>query len=252
MQNEMKYRSDKFKCPHCHVIAQQKWFSNYQLNAIVFNIYDHIYLNFRVNIHDYEQEAISKFISAAKSNFPSEINSFFPTNLSIAMCQSCNDFSIWVTDKIVYPRYMPIVEPPNDDLNNEIKALYNEAARIFIDSPKGSAALLRLALQMLLKQLGKKGENINEDIKELVERGLSVKIQKALDILRVVGNNAVHPGQINIDDKSQVALKLFKILNVIAEEMITMPKEIDTLYNDVIPVKTKEQIDQRDKRGHAE
>ena len=102
---------------------------------------------------------------------------------------------------------------------------------------------------MLLKQIGKKGKNINNDIKELVENGLSSKIQKALDLLRVVGNNAVHPGQINLDDNSDVALKLFKILNIITDEMITKPKEIDTLYDDVVPEETKGHIDERDGRN---
>lgn len=136
--------------------------------------------------------------------------------------------------------------PPNNDIDENIKALYQEAATIFIDSPRGATALLRLALQMLLKQLGKSGENINNDIKELVSEGLSPKIQQALDLLRVVGNNAVHPGQINIDDNSEIAFKLFHILNFIADEMITKPKELELLYSNVIPEETKKHIKQRD------
>ena len=88
---------------------------------------------------------------------------------------------------------------------------------------------MRLALQKLLMQIGKSGKNINNDIKELVAEGLSPKIQQALDLLRVVGNNAVHPGQIDIEDNSNIALKLFHILNFIAEEMITKPKELEFL-----------------------
>jgi hypothetical protein len=49
----------------------------------------------------------------------------------------------------------------------------------------------------------------------LVAEGLNPKIQKAIDLVRVVGNNAVHPGQINLDDNSAIALKLFKIINMI-------------------------------------
>lgn len=247
MDDNPKYGNDKFKCPHCHVIAQQSWFDNSQLSSVVFNIYRHLFLDYRTNIKDYHQEAITKFLNTAKSKFPNDINSFLPSTLSIAICQACNNFSIWVNENIVYPKNIPI-EPPNDDLNDEIKSLYNEASRIFLDSPKGSTALLRLALQMLLKQIGKEGKNINNDIKELVESGLSSKIQRALDLLRVVGNNAVHPGQINLDDNSEIALKLFKILNIISDEMITKPKEIDTLYNDIVPDETKEHIDQRDGR----
>ena len=244
---ELKYRSKKFQCPHCGVLAQQKWFSSYELSNIVFSLYRHIYFDYRVNIRTLNQEAIQRFLDVAKREFPSNINSFIPKSLAVAICQSCGEYSLWVNEDIVYPRKLSI-EPANEDLNDEIKAIYEEASRIFMDSPRGATALLRLALQLLLKQLGKEGKNINNDIKELVENGLSPKIQKALDLLRVVGNNAVHPGQINLDDNKEVALKLFKILNIIASEMITKPKEIERLYEGVIPEETKEHINIRDGR----
>ena len=245
MDNELKYGSKKFQCPHCLVVAQQAWLTNYQLSSMVNSIYSHIYLNYRVNISSFQQETIGKFLSSAKNKFPDDFNSFLAKNLSIATCESCGNYSLWVDEGMIFPRKLPI-EPPNDDLNEQIKSLYNEASKIFLDSPKGSTALLRLALQMLLRQIGKEGKNINNDIKELVEGGLSSKIQKALDLLRVVGNNAVHPGQISLDDNSEVALKLFKILNIIADELITKPNEINTLYDDVMPEEAKGHIAKRD------
>ena len=123
-----------------------------------------------------------------------------------------------------------------------------EAATILVDSPKGSTALLRLALQKLLKQIGGTGKNINKDIKDLVADNLSSQMQKALDLLRVVGNNAVHPGQIDLDDNIEIARKLFDILNYIAYELITKPKELEVLYADLIPLETQEHIKQRDKQ----
>jgi hypothetical protein len=245
MSYEPKYMSDKFKCPHCNVIAQQRWFNSYQFSNVIFNIYEQIFLDYRVIIRDYAQEYISKFLNNAKTRFPNEINSVIPRNCSIAVCESCNLFSMWVDEKIVFPRHVP-VDPPNTDLNEEIKSLYIEASNIFLDSPKGATALLRLALQKLLIQIGKDGKNINNDIKELVAEGLNPKIQKALDLVRVVGNNAVHPGEINLDDNSDIALKLFKIINMISEEFITKPKEIDSLYNNTIPDEIKEHINKRD------
>ncbi len=251
MSYQPEFKKEQFKCPHCQVVSQQRWFSSYRLSEIVFSTYQHIYLNYRVDIGDYQQEAISHFLSAAKSDFPNDINSFVPSNCSIAICQSCSDFSVWVDEKQVYPRSIS-VEPPNEDLNEDIRSLYHEAASIFIDSPKGATALLRLALQKLLIQVGKDGRNINNDIKELVKGGLSPKIQQALDLVRVVGNNAVHPGQINLDDDSDVALKLFKILNIIADGLITKEKEMDALYNNIIPEDTRAHIDQRDGRSGDE
>jgi len=248
LENEPTYRSEKFKCPHCGVLAQQKWFSSHELSNTVFTLYNNIYLNYRVVIQNYQQQAIQDFLDEARRKFPSYIiNSYIPKSLSIAICQYCNKYSLWVNEDMVYPRKVSI-EPPNKDLNEEIKSIYNEAAKIFIDSPRGAAALLRLALQLLLKQLGKKGKDINSDIKELVEDGLSPTIQRALDFVRVVGNNAVHPGQINFEDNKNIALTLFEIINIIANEMITKPKEIDELYEKIIPEKTKQHINNRDRK----
>lgn len=247
MEDELKYRSQKFRCPLCGVLAQQKWFSSYELSKTVFSLYIQFYLSYRVKIADYKQNTIKEFLDVAGKKLSVDINLIIPKSLSFAICQSCDKYSLWVNKDMVYPRKV-LIEPPNEDLTEEIKSIYNEAAKIVIDSPKGATALLRLALQLLLKQLGKGGKDINNDIKELVKNGLSPKIQKALDLLRVVGNNAVHPGQINLDDNKEVALKLFKILNIISNEMITKPKEIDTLYKDVIPEKTKEHINTRDGR----
>uniref|UniRef100_A0A7V3E668 DUF4145 domain-containing protein n=1 Tax=Ignavibacterium album TaxID=591197 RepID=A0A7V3E668_9BACT len=247
MKDELKYRNDKFQCPHCGVLAQQSWFSYYDLSEIVSNIYNHIFLEYRTNLRDFQQTAIQEFLKYANKRVPNDLNLFLPESFSIATCLACGNYSLWVNQEMVYPRKVSI-EPPNEDLNDEIKSIYNEAARIYFDSSRGAAALLRLALQMLLKQLGKEGKNINSDIKELVDQGLSPKIQKALDLMRVIGNNAVHPGQINLDDDKDVALKLFLILNTIAKEMITVPKEIETFYKEIIPDETKKQIENRDKK----
>jgi hypothetical protein len=169
----------------------------------------------------------------------------FPEGFSVATCSSCSKFTLWVNRELVYPRNTPVA-PPNSDMGEDIQALYIEASKIVVDSPKGATALLRLALQLSLKQLGKPGENINADIKDLVAKGLSPKIQQALDLLRVVGNNAVHPGQIDLNDGRDIALKLFHVLNFIADEMITKPKELELLYADVVPDETKQHINKRD------
>ena len=93
--------------------------------------------------------------------------------------------------------------------------------------------------------LEQKGNNINDDIRELVKTGLSPKVQQALDTVRVIGNNAVHPGHINVSDSLEIALTLFKLINFIVEEMITRPREIGEIYN-TLPQSQLDQIRRRD------
>lgn len=152
---------------------------------------------------------------------------------------------IWKGDEIVYPKKI-LVENPNSDLDDEIKKDYYEAARVYNESPRSAAALLRLALQKLCKQLGEKGDNINDDIKSLVAKGLNPLVQKSLDSLRITGNNAVHPGNINFYEEPEKVLKLFELLNFIADKMITEPKEISLFYDD-LPDSAKDAVNVRDK-----
>lgn len=241
------YRDNKFQCPHCNTVATQEWFDADEAGTTAMEIINHLYLNFRSSIGVNGQEHIMRFLNRIDNDFQSSLYQFVPDDFSVATCTACNNFTLWVNEEIVYPK-KSIVPLPNKDLDDDIKALYIEASNILIDSPKGSTALLRLALQKLLKQVGKSGKNINKDIGDLVAEGLSPKIQRALDLLRVIGNNAVHPGQINLDDNFDVAEKLFNILNFIADELITKPNELDSLYADLIPPDTQEHIKQRDKQ----
>ncbi len=161
-------------------------------------------------------------------------------------CAHCTKSSVWFNKVMVYPDFKGI-QPPNQDLNADIQEDYQEAASILQKSPRGAAALLRLAIQKLCMELGEEGKNINLDIKNLVSKGLPSAVQKSLDIVRVVGNDAVHPGQIDIRDNIETAKALFKLTNLIAEKMITEPKEVAEIYNS-LPESKLRAIDERD--GH--
>jgi hypothetical protein len=93
--------------------------------------------------------------------------------------------------------------------------------------------------------LGEKGDNINDDIGKLVEKGLSPQIQMSMDIVRVVGNNSVHPGELDVRDDQETALKLFALISLIVSEMITRPAEINAFFGG-LPQGAREQIAKRD------
>jgi len=166
------------------------------------------------------------------------------TDFSASICNHCARWTYWHGSKMIVPSEAP-VEPAHPDLPEDCKPDYGEARDIFARSPRASAALLRLCIQKLMPHLGETGRNINDDIKSLVAKGLPPLVQKALDFCRVVGNNAVHPGEIDLNDSPDVAAKLFQMINFIVEDRITRPKEIDALYSQ-LPEGSLEAIEKRD------
>jgi hypothetical protein len=102
--------------------------------------------------------------------------------------------------------------------------------QLYSKSPRGAAALLRLGIQVLCRELGEPGKNINTDIASLVAKGLPIIVQQSLDIVRVTGNDAVHPGQIDTDNPETVS-QLFRLLNIIVEYMIALPKQVSGIYS---------------------
>lgn len=151
---------------------------------------------------------------------------------------------MWVYDRLVFPPALEGPEP-NPDLPEDVSRDYEEARRILTLSPRGSAALLRLAIQKLCIALGEKGRKLDDDIASLVRKGLSPMVQEALDAIRVIGNEAVHPGVLDLKDDVDTVKQLFASVNIIAEQMISNPKYIDELY-EKIPEGKKKAIENRD------
>jgi len=149
---------------------------------------------------------------------------------------------------LIYPDQL---EGPsaNPDLPDDIKADFEEARSIVSRSPRGAAALLRLCVQKLCKHLGEPGKDIDRDIASLVKKGLPEPVQQSLDIVRVVGNNAVHPGKIDLKDNKDLAMKLFDLVNIIADDRITRPEQVKAMYQRVLPKPAQDAIAKRDKQA---
>lgn len=166
--------------------------------------------------------------------------------LYIHKCTNCGKKIIWCDDEYIYPETNAITANP--DMPLSVMSLFNEAGLIISKSPRAACALLRLAIEKLCSELGADEGSIDKNIAKLVRDGLPHRIQQSLDIVRVVGNKAVHPGQIdlNVDDRT-TAEQLMKLINIIVERTISEDKTINCLYES-LPQNIKESIQKRDNK----
>ncbi len=238
---EPKFGESAFTCPHCNVFTSQEWIKS---------------LHLRKTHPDIKTIAFSLCFNCKQlaiwlenpNSFEIDTSIFAgttPTGIDNSFIEQYGSMASY--GKLIYPE--PSTVPlPNDDMPENIKFDYMEARSIVYKSPRGASALLRLCVQKLMPHLGQSGKYIDSDIKELVKSGeLSPKIQKSLDILRVTGNESVHPGEMAMEEDIDTALKLFTVLNLIIQETITNPKEIDEMFNN-LPQSKREGIEQRDKK----
>lgn len=216
------FKGKTFRCPHCNAHTQMLWvrlipkgeapsFAGYKEN----------------NFHE------AACIGCGRSSLWRETD---PPLIS-ALRGSNNGEMIFPTTKTSPPHSIDLPEPCIKD--------YEEARSIAQASPRGAAALLRLCIQKLCKELGKSGKNINQDIAALVKDGLSVQVQQALDVVRVIGNEAVHPGVMTEEEHEAQVYSLFNLVNIIVEQMISQPKELNALFEN-LPVSARQAIAKRD------
>ncbi len=205
------FKSTAFNCPHCAAYSSQAW----------------------LQLHSFEV------------GFPE------PTYYWCAECAACGDASIWEMDKedvkngrLIHPGGIAAARP-HEDMPADVALDFDEAAAIAFVSPRGAAALLRLAVQKLMIALGMPGKNINDDIGQLVKEGLPAQIQQALDYCRVVGNNAVHPGEMDLQDSPELVGALFEMINMIVDYRISQPKRVQELFAKM-PAGAIAAIDRRD------
>lgn len=201
----------KYTCPHCNTVSQMDH-DDHRFKEDTFGDSEHIYLRNVLTIH---------------------------------RCKCCGRKILWVDDKYIYPDI--IHEEPYDDMPISVKQLYREAALISNKSPRAACALLRLAIDRLCNELGETDPSIDKNIAALVKRGVPKYVQQALDVVRVVGNKAVHPGVIafDVDDKA-TATMLMHLINVIVDSVVTEPNRIDGFYQN-LPETIRKAIVNRDK-----
>lgn len=208
-----QFQGKAFTCPHCGVYSQVLWENAFQ-----------------------------------RLTAPGHPNAHREMDIHLSHCHHCRGRMVWFVDggpHVLYPANITTAPLPHLEMPEDVKRDYLEARDIANASPRGAAALLRLAVQKLCKHLGEPGKKIDDDIKSLVKKGLPERIQQALDIVRVTGNNAVHPGELNVEDNNEIVQSIFSLINLVVDNQIAEPKRIDELYS-TLPDGARKAIERRD------
>ncbi|GGP69177.1 DUF4145 domain-containing protein [Shewanella saliphila] len=179
------------------------------------------------------------------------------TKTYMLVCRACGDGSVWkkfdIKDNFIYSLrlvdpILPDAPEASLDMPEDVKADYEEARLIASYSPRAAAALLRLSLQKLCKHLGEPGKHIDTDVRSLAKKPeFGERLVKAADTLRIAGNNAVHPGEMDEQDIDNICQGLFGLLNLIVHAGITQTKEWDAMY-DGLPEKPRKAAEKKDGR----
>jgi hypothetical protein len=208
---EVRFRANKFRCPHCQALAHQEW---------------------------WDVEPVRCVTRRGKNGPPApSVMGAVIEGFGLSECQGCHKYSLWVNEKLAYPG-VSTAPLPVEDMPADVRADYNEAREIFDKSARGAGGLLRLAFEKLLQHLGVTKSDPNAAIGELVKKGLVLgPMQQAMDSMRIFSNQAVHHGFVKLEDQPATVALLFRLINYIVVNTITRDKEIQALYNTLPPEK---------------
>lgn len=149
----------------------------------------------------------------------------------------------------IYPheKYTNLPEP-NADMPEKSLATYKEASEVFAISPRAAAGLMRLCLQQFCQEIEVRGKSLDEQIGELVKSGVPEFIQQYMDVCRCVGNSSVHPNvEIDVNEDPEVAKALFTAMNIIVENLVSIPKRAREAYS-ALPANFRKHVAERDRK----
>jgi hypothetical protein len=154
----------------------------------------------------------------------------------MAKCVACEDYSVWRSEWLIYPKSSTI-PAPSADMPSEVAVLYEEARSVIPVSRRAGAALARATLEKLLKSQDP-GASADDSLATRIEAVIpkvSSSLAKLLTLIRHIGNKSLHvedtpddavvlvldPGQ------TEIVEVIFGAINELVDELITKPKAAD-------------------------
>lgn len=249
-----------FCCPICGAYTSQKWHTVYaKEEKDLPSIYTSSELRDIVTRLEEDDDSDKELTAWFRKSIrwaerglplPADINSSPYINLRLgnvhaSVCFNCNGVSLWVGARLVHP-ITNFEVSANPDMPEAARSDFDEAAGIVSKSPRSAAALLRQCIEKICREVTKDDGRLDDLIGQLVAKGMSPLIQKALDSVRVIGNHAVHPGTIDLRDDRETAMSLFRLVNTITDYLISHPKHVDEIFS-ILPDGAKVAIEKRDR-----
>ena len=164
----MKYvppsvKETAFSCPHCSAFAHQHWLSVHA-DPIKGNGVPVVVDQEALKITPaaamkldpmavFRAERARKQLAGVPVTWPNKVQRDFDIlNIWMSKCFNCQKIAVWLADRMIYPEHSE-APPANADLPEDIRRDYDEARAILALSPRGAAALIRLAIQKLCRYL---------------------------------------------------------------------------------------------------
>ena len=232
-----------FTCPRCEVLAQQNWYHLlYDQEGRIVRISKWAHdISTKLNhpLSTIGSDSLNPFLTLV-SKLPSDLSPVTESqnHLNIAFCQHCDRFTLWLGDAMIYPQTGG-ARPPHEDMPPQIRKLYEEARGVLPASPRASAALLRVALEGLLEEVGYRQGRLADRLKKAHEDGkLSASTYKLAETLRYAGNAAAHYEPWKIDpsqgeEDREMVRKLFEFVKEVTEELVAKPRRLEEMAREI-------------------
>lgn len=150
------------------------------------------------------------------------------SNLYARTCDCCEATHLFIKGIgvkegiLIYPQ-KTTAPPAQEDMPEDILTIYQEAAAIVSISPSAACVLIRKALEILLARFTKE-TNLSKMINTLAKEHQWIDKYKALlEAVRLIGNDAAHPRELNRADNQKTATYLFQFLNRCVNHLISQP-----------------------------
>lgn len=276
---------DAFNCPYgdCRAYSQQRWFAAHAIEGRRWSREDELAVSQALDDYRRRQlaaanvpttsaislpprplnkEVQDRALGTLIERFPGGVRAAEPFSglpvgtgtglveeVRFSRCDRCRRLAVWLDQKLLYPENASAVEAPHEKMPQDIADDYQEAAAILDKSPRGAAALARLGLQKLLAHLGEPGD-IEPATRKLMAKGLDERMGRLMDSIRIHGNLAVHPGEIDVSGARDSAVMVLRMLNRIVEKLIADPAAEKEFYEG-LPERKRKAAEEKDAKART-